>query len=482
MGNFCLNNEWEIKGFKVQNLFGDKNYTIFLNKNPPVTILYGLNGTGKTTILNCINNILTSNFQALQNVPFEIFRLILNNEIKIDFANISQLENEPRKLRISCSEFLDVFDPTDFSNKGHYSKDNEDIEYFYRRFNSENLKKLSLIITQYVDLNRKFKNHKQIYEFLLYLRKNNKEFQNLTQDIAPSVLLKLIEILMNKSTKIPFWFKKLIEFNPPWFIPSERLFIDIEVHEMSERTMKLERVINQNSKELFEMKRRAIENSTEIARSQNVTFPNRIIKALKTEEVPSEFDLQIELNKVREKENNLIITGLGTKEQAKIPEVASYDLRDANIAQAISLWLKDLENIQGSFDTLLDSMHTFEEIINKRLFDKRIEFGGNFGFRFKTSRGIYLEGDQLSSGEQHLVVLIFNMIFKIPNNALVLIDEPEISLHTFWQNSFIDDITKIGENKRFIIATHSESIIFGRINLLRHLGQEELPINEYRPK
>jgi predicted ATP-binding protein involved in virulence len=44
---------------------------------------------------------------------------------------------------------------------------------------------------------------------------------------------------------------------------------------------------------------------------------------------------------------------------------------------------------------------------------------------------------------------------------LVLIDEPEISLHVGWQKEFLADIIRIANvsSLRFIIATHSPQII-----------------------
>lgn len=46
---------------------------------------------------------------------------------------------------------------------------------------------------------------------------------------------------------------------------------------------------------------------------------------------------------------------------------------------------------------------------------------------------------------------------------MILIDEPELSLHVAWQKKFIDDLFNIIKNKKInvIIATHSPYIIGG---------------------
>jgi predicted ATP-dependent endonuclease of OLD family len=58
-------------------------------------------------------------------------------------------------------------------------------------------------------------------------------------------------------------------------------------------------------------------------------------------------------------------------------------------------------------------------------------------------------------------VLAYDLLFNVKPDALVLIDEPEISLHVAWQQQFLNDIARIAEvaSLRFIIATHSPQII-----------------------
>lgn len=67
-----------------------------------------------------------------------------------------------------------------------------------------------------------------------------------------------------------------------------------------------------------------------------------------------------------------------------------------------------------------------------------------------------------SSGEQCLLVMILGIAGHIRSNSLILIDEPEISLHPSWQSRFMDLIITTFKNYRdchFIIATHSPQIV-----------------------
>ena len=96
------------------------------------------------------------------------------------------------------------------------------------------------------------------------------------------------------------------------------------------------------------------------------------------------------------------------------------------------------------------------------------------GFYFQTDRGKKLQLSDLSSGEQHELVMLYELIFKTSKGILVLIDEPEISLHVTWQKEFLDDLLKIIELQDFqvLLATHSPSIINDRWDLVYTLEKK----------
>lgn len=75
--------------------------------------------------------------------------------------------------------------------------------------------------------------------------------------------------------------------------------------------------------------------------------------------------------------------------------------------------------------------------------------------------------DVLSSGEKNDFIMFYNLIF-ICHNGMVLVDEPEISLHIDWQERYIDDLIKICEmnNIQALVATHSPCIINEHTDLL----------------
>ena len=74
-------------------------------------------------------------------------------------------------------------------------------------------------------------------------------------------------------------------------------------------------------------------------------------------------------------------------------------------------------------------------------------------------------------GEQQMLVLAYQLLFETTPGTLLLIDEPEISLHVAWQNRFVEDITEMGRGRdiQFLLATHSPTLIGGRENIRRPL-------------
>lgn len=69
---------------------------------------------------------------------------------------------------------------------------------------------------------------------------------------------------------------------------------------------------------------------------------------------------------------------------------------------------------------------------------------------------------QASSGEYHLLTSLLGIFSRIENSSLILIDEPEISLHPNWQMKYMNVLTKVFENDKtchFLIASHSHFLV-----------------------
>ncbi len=74
----------------------------------------------------------------------------------------------------------------------------------------------------------------------------------------------------------------------------------------------------------------------------------------------------------------------------------------------------------------------------------------------------FISLNDASSGQQCILLSTLGIASSIIDNALILIDEPEISLHPEWQEKYIELLMRVFKNYRgchFIIATHSPQII-----------------------
>lgn len=78
---------------------------------------------------------------------------------------------------------------------------------------------------------------------------------------------------------------------------------------------------------------------------------------------------------------------------------------------------------------------------------------------FSNSSGEKFDINELSSGEKQLFLRTLAIKMLEPENSIIMIDEPEISLHPKWQQKIIKVYEKIGKNNQIILATHSPHIL-----------------------
>lgn len=121
------------------------------------------------------------------------------------------------------------------------------------------------------------------------------------------------------------------------------------------------------------------------------------------------------------------------------------------------------ENAVECAEPLLRKIDLFKEIIEGCEFaDKEFQISSEYGYRFVSLNNdkTLLDGSDLSSGEQHILIQSYELIFNAHNGALALIDEPEMSFHMIWQMNYLKNLRKIANlnNLQCIVATHSPQI------------------------
>lgn len=69
-----------------------------------------------------------------------------------------------------------------------------------------------------------------------------------------------------------------------------------------------------------------------------------------------------------------------------------------------------------------------------------------------------IETKNLSSGEKQLLIILLTVLLERGEEFILMLDEPEISMHISWQYKLIDMILQLNPNVQIILTTHSPMI------------------------
>lgn len=73
--------------------------------------------------------------------------------------------------------------------------------------------------------------------------------------------------------------------------------------------------------------------------------------------------------------------------------------------------------------------------------------------------GVRLLPYSLSSGEKQLLVILLTLLVQDNQPYVLLMDEPEISLHIEWQQQLVSRVRDMNPNVQIIMTTHSPAVI-----------------------
>lgn len=109
------------------------------------------------------------------------------------------------------------------------------------------------------------------------------------------------------------------------------------------------------------------------------------------------------------------------------------------------------QRIEGFFQLV---NRIFEETGKTIEIDKEIN-----GLVFMMDGGrVKIRLSQLSSGEKQVLLLLLTVFLQDENPCVLLLDEPEISLHITWQDRLVEVLRKLNPNCQLIVTTHSPNI------------------------
>ncbi|MCQ2078443.1 MAG: ATP-binding protein [archaeon] len=122
---------------------------------------------------------------------------------------------------------------------------------------------------------------------------------------------------------------------------------------------------------------------------------------------------------------------------------------------------------------LAESIVIYLDIINTLFVNKRVDINDKGFLQATMDRsGTIIPLNRSSSGEKQILIMFYLLLFKASPGSLVVIDEPEVSLHVSWQQQlgkFISDIARVRELK-VIISTHAPAVIHDRWDCAVELG------------
>ena len=174
---------------------------------------------------------------------------------------------------------------------------------------------------------------------------------------------------------------------------------------------------------------------------------------------------------------NEIKTGLDIELHEAINEFKSYQLTlNKQEKEQVLIIEKEIKNIleqkQESSEKLLVLYQQKEkiqkeiyaqkdlciDIINKlfAVTNKTVDFDANNTIIFQPHN---IRPYQLSSGEKQMLLILLQTVVQQNKPHVLLMDEPEVSLHADWQENLIDYIQQLNPNCQIILVTHSPDII-----------------------
>ncbi|MFK4886623.1 AAA family ATPase [Lactococcus petauri] len=438
---------------KLNGLFGIFNHEIDLS-NEGISIVIGENGVGKTYLLEAINSLFNLKLSFFTNLEFK--DMVFEFDDNIQWV-VEKIEKEEENSSFSISEY---------SQKKLIN--HQKIPLDMNLSSLEIRRQAAQIALNVPTLERvgptRFINHANKMIFTA------NELVNEYSD-----MLIIDENIDYKD--IEKWILDRITYNKTRLIETQRIytFVNNEGAGYSETIM---RYASDLSSSISSIENQYSQESSKLDESFPYRLINKIRKDRKNDEnntskIESLSEALVELDDRRSQLKNI---GLLTNEDSK-----KIQKGDISLAQeAIELYIEDSNKKFDVYKELQTKISLFLKIINKRFSHKKLQIDKEKGFIFKQlfDSGI---GEQeipvrrLSSGEKNELILFYDLLFKSDDVKLVLIDEPEISLHVSWQSLFINDIQDIHKLNgiNVLIATHSPDIIGGNWHLTNELGKSK---------
>ena len=437
----------KLNSIKIDGLFGMLNYNLRFGEDSHYMILTSPNGYGKTTILNIINALAKTALYYFYWLNFRIITLSFTDGAKL----VVDSEDVVPKSE-GGEERPDV--PTESSREVSFLW--IDTLGGQSRFviNEKLINKAVRSIGYYEG-----RHVSGIYPF-------SKEFREFVRRNP-----KMLDLMAREQNNNAF-FLQVKSINTV-FIEAQRIFNANVPSEQRNYSINAERptslpnyTINEVADRIKQILRRARYQYLEYTQNKS----NQLIYRLLSDnyDLLSRDEYQLVRKKLLDKTQEL-------KEYGLIDEVDIPEYDEAH-AKELSAHIKETKEKFSRLDDVYAKVKLFSDLIGKKHFTaKTIAFSREKGLLAVANDQKWLDLSDLSSGEQNVIVMLYYLVFEYNKNKLLLIDEPEISLHVAWQYQYIEELEEILElnDGQAIIATHSPQIIGERWDKCIDLTEQE---------
>lgn len=421
---------YKLQKIEIDKMFGYLEYEIPKLDESVVTFIIAKNGMGKTTILRML--------YGLSNNDYDVFRLTEYKDLKFTFCNgtSSNIINfyktekgEPRwKIIMDGVEGVEHELPKGFNA---LRTANEKVEWLEKH--TEIVDKASCGKHWTVNGKGHFDANEVLEELEEYVKTE----------------------LSTKGATLN------IEFLDEWkvsFISANRL--------ISYENKKPQEVVNIISGELSKSMTIHEVETVSFTKTFEHDFLQKLLNSSRNN-APTIDELKLRLDAINISEKKVQKYGL-------YPEVDPIEIPkdlDTEQLKTLNTFLDDKAARLNPHLEFLKRLELFEELVNLSLAMKEIIPDKHEGIIVRRKGNVRLKLDQLSSGEQHLIIIAYKLVFGIPEHSYVLVDEPELSMHLEWQSAFATMLEKVSEIRelRFLCATHSPSIVDSRIAEVRDI-------------
>ena len=436
-----------IDKISIVGLWGERNYRIkFVDGS---LIIVGENGSGKTTVLRIIYNVLSRNWSQLFEEDFDKIELYSedNNSITINSKYAQELEDYYVNIRGDFDETLPLNVIKDLLN---YCGEMTTPEKVLEACQANRIPDVLLSVVLRV-VNQKNK-------------RMPKELQEINDWIKVHNDYPIIYLPTYRRSERYQQNQGYIDSRIRRHRGYDNLIFDIEV--AKEGMKDIDETIKTK---ILEIKNEYAKSSSELnAKCFKGILTREYVRVRTPEEIICSDSIQKEYYENLDSIAMIFSSINGTEflentEQIKkqllqvLEKNGHYDDYDKIVVYYYQMLLERYEHLKNTEEPL----EAFFYACNKYLSNKRIQYSPN---DFKYEIVLEQSGEEhkrvidlnhLSSGEKQLVSLFCYIYLSNPDKCMVIIDEPELSLSVEWQKSILEDVAQSGKCGSLIVATQS---------------------------